>query len=66
MERYGYRLSLKKYGNGAGAWVASFNRDVMTAADGFGNGPTPWAAAQQAAWQGGMPAALATFRCGSD
>ena len=51
MDRQGFRLWLKKYGNGEGAWVASFNRDVMTSADGFGSGPTPWAAVQQAAWQ---------------
>jgi hypothetical protein len=35
MDRHGFPLSLKKYGNGDGAWVARFNRDVMT---------------QQAAW----------------
>jgi hypothetical protein len=51
MERYGFRLSLKKYGNGEGAWVAQFSRDVMTSADGFGSGPTAWQAVQQAAWQ---------------
>ena len=50
MDRQGFRLSLKKYGDGAGAWVASFNRDVMTSSEGFGSGPTPWAAVQQAAW----------------
>jgi hypothetical protein len=50
MERYGFRLSLKKYGNGDGAWVAQFNRDVMTSADGFGSGAAPWRAVQQAAW----------------
>ena len=50
MERYGFRLSLKKYGNDAGAWVASFDRDVMLSSDGFGSGPTPWRAVQQAAW----------------
>ena len=50
MERHGFRLSLKKYGNGAGAWVAQFNRDVITSADGFGSGATPWRAVQQAAW----------------
>ena len=27
MERLGYRVSLRKYGNGDGAWVATFNRD---------------------------------------
>ena len=35
MERHGFRLALKKFGNGDGTWVASFNRDVMTSADGF-------------------------------
>lgn len=50
MDRQGYRLSLKKYGNGAGGWVASFRRDVMLSSDGFGSGVTPWAAVQQAAW----------------
>jgi hypothetical protein len=25
MERHGFRPSLKKYGNGAGAWVAQFD-----------------------------------------
>jgi hypothetical protein len=47
----GFRVSLKKYGNGHGAWLASFNRDVLTAADGFVSGPTLWAAVQEAAWQ---------------
>ena len=41
MERHGFRLSLKKYGNGDGAWVAMFHRDVMLSADGFGTGRTP-------------------------
>jgi hypothetical protein len=50
MQRQGFRLSLKKYGNGDGAWVASFHRDIMTSADGFGSGSMPWAAVQQAAW----------------
>ena len=50
MERQGYALSLKTYGNGDGAWVASFNGDVMLSPDGFGSGPTPWQAVQQAAW----------------
>ena len=50
MERQRRRLSLNKYGNGEGAWVAQFSRDVMTSADGFGSGPTPWRAVQQAAW----------------
>ena len=51
MERMGYGLSFKKYGNGACAWVAQFTDDPMTSAAGFGSGPTPWAAVQQAAWQ---------------
>jgi hypothetical protein len=50
MERYGFRLSLKKYGNGDGAWVAQFKRYVMTSADGFGSGAARWRAVQQAAW----------------
>jgi hypothetical protein len=50
MDRLGLRVSLKKYGNGEGARGAMFNRDVMTSADGFGSGPTPWRAVQQAAW----------------
>ena len=33
------------------AWVAQFSRDVMTSADGFGSGATPWMAVQMAAWQ---------------
>ena len=50
MERQGYRFALRKYGNGDGAWVAQFNRDVATSAEGFGSGSTPWLATQQAAW----------------
>ena len=50
MERQGCRFSLRKYGNGDGAWVAQFNRDVATSADGFGSGSTPWKATQLAAW----------------
>ena len=33
-----FLLSLKKYGTGNDAWVAQFNCDVMTAADGSGSG----------------------------
>ena len=51
MERQGFSLSLRKYGNGDGAWVAQFNSDAMTASDGFGSGQTPWTAVQQAAWR---------------
>jgi hypothetical protein len=50
MERQGLRLSLKKYGDGDGAWVATFNRDVMLSSDGFGSAETPWKAVQRAAW----------------
>ena len=49
MERMGFRVSIKKYGHGDGSWVAQFNRDVATSADGFGSGPAPWRAVQQAA-----------------
>jgi hypothetical protein len=49
MERLGYNVSLKKWHGGS--WTCSLNRDVATSADGFGSGPTPWAAVQQAAWQ---------------
>jgi hypothetical protein len=41
LDRQRFRLSLKKYGNGDGAWVASFYRDVMLSSDGFGSGQTP-------------------------
>jgi hypothetical protein len=44
MERQGYQFSLRKYGNRDGAWVAQFNGDVATSADGFGSGSTPWKA----------------------
>ena len=51
MERMGFRVSIKKYGNGDGSWVAQFNKDVATSAEGFGSGSTPWRAVQAAAWQ---------------
>ena len=34
----------------AGTWRATFARDAMTSADGFGTGDTPWRAVQRAAW----------------
>jgi hypothetical protein len=41
----GSRSSLhQRRHHGSGAWVASFNRDVMLSSDGFGSGATPWAA----------------------
>jgi hypothetical protein len=39
------------YGHCEGTWVVQFSRDVMTAPDGLGSGPTPWRAVQEAAWQ---------------
>jgi hypothetical protein len=48
MERLGYNVSLKKWHDGG--WTATFSRDVMLSSDGFGSGPTPWQAVQQAAW----------------
>ena len=60
MERYGFRLSLKKYGDGA--WVAQFLRDVRTSADGFGSAPTPWGAVQQAAWVAMKKGPIGDFR----
>src|SRR5438034_6920634 len=48
MERHGYAVSLKKWRDGG--WTCAFNGDTMLANEGFGSGPTPWAATQQAAW----------------
>jgi hypothetical protein len=53
MERLGYNVSLKKWHDGG--WTCSFNRDVITSADGFGSGPTPWRAVQRAAWAAVRP-----------
>jgi hypothetical protein len=50
MDRQGYQFSLRKYGNGDGAWVAQFNLYVAASADGFGTAAIPWTATQQAAW----------------
>jgi hypothetical protein len=48
MNRQGYWLHLSNVD--AGTWRATFSRDAMTAADGFGAGYTPWLAVQRAAW----------------
>jgi hypothetical protein len=48
MERQGDRLSLRKIDD---AWIAQFTSDPMLASSGFGSGPTPWRAVQQAAWR---------------
>jgi hypothetical protein len=48
MERLGCFISLKHWHDGA--WTCAFNRDIVTSADGFGSGLTPWRAVQEAAW----------------
>lgn len=48
MNRQGYWLHLSNID--AGAWRATFSRDAMISADGFGAGATPWRAVQRAAW----------------
>ena len=50
MERQGYQFSLRRYGNGDGAWAVHFSRDVATSAHGFGRDSSPWKAIQIAAW----------------
>ena len=48
MNRQGYMLHLSNVD--ASTWRATFGRDAMLSADGFGTGPTPWRAVQRAAW----------------
>jgi hypothetical protein len=48
LERLGYAISLKRWHDGA--WTCAFNKDIVTSADGFGSGSTPWRAVQEAAW----------------
>ena len=48
MNRQGYFLHLSNID--AGTWRATFSRDAMLAADGFGADATPWRAVQRAAW----------------
>jgi hypothetical protein len=49
MNRHGYWLHLSNVD--AGTWRATFSRDAMVSADGFGADATPWRAVQRAAWQ---------------
>lgn len=46
--RQGYWLHLSNID--AGTWRATFSREAMTSADGFGTGDTPWRSVQRAAW----------------
>jgi len=48
MNRQGYWLHLSNVD--AGTWRATFSRESMISADGFGAGDTPWRAVQRAAW----------------
>jgi hypothetical protein len=47
MNRHGYWLHLSNVD--AGTWRATFSRDAMISADGFGADATPWRAVQRAA-----------------
>jgi hypothetical protein len=47
MNRQGYMLHLSNVD--ASTWRATFGREPMLSADGFGTGPTPWTAVQVAA-----------------
>jgi uncharacterized protein (UPF0218 family) len=49
MNRQGYRLHLSNID--ASTWRATFSRDAMIAAEGFGTDQTPWGAVQRAAWE---------------
>jgi hypothetical protein len=49
MNRQGFWLHLSNVD--AGTWRATFLRDAVIAADGFGAGATPWRAVQRAAWE---------------
>jgi len=48
MKRHGFWLHLSNVD--AGTWRATFSRESMISADGFGAGDTPWRAVQKAAW----------------
>jgi len=48
MNRQGYWLHLSNVD--AGTWRATFSRESLISADGFGAGDTPWRAVQRAAW----------------
>jgi len=47
MQRQGYVLHLSNVD--AGTWRATFSREAMIAAEGFGADATPWRAVQRAA-----------------
>jgi uncharacterized protein (UPF0218 family) len=49
MNRQGYRLHLSNID--ASTWRATFSRDAMISAEGFGTDRTPWGAVQRAAWE---------------
>jgi hypothetical protein len=48
MARQGYRLHLTNAE--PGVWRATFSSHPLISAEGFGAGPTPWGAVQEAAW----------------
>ena len=48
MNRQGFWLHLSNVDSGT--WRATFSRESMISADGFGAGETPWRAVQLAAW----------------
>jgi len=48
MNRQGFWLHLSNVD--AGTWRATFSRDAVISADGFGADSTPWRAVQRAAW----------------
>jgi hypothetical protein len=48
MNHQGYMLHLSNVDTST--WRASFSRELMLSADGFGAGATPWRAVQEAAW----------------
>jgi hypothetical protein len=49
MNRQGFWLNLSNVD--AGTWRATFSRDTMISADGFGADATSWQAVQRAAWR---------------
>ena len=48
MNRQGFWLHLSNVDSGT--WRATFSRESIISADGFGAGETPWRAVQLAAW----------------
>jgi hypothetical protein len=49
LNRQGYWLHLSNVD--AETWRATFSRDAMVSADGFGTDSAPWRAVQRAAWK---------------